>query len=99
MSDRLGNERLFKKARREDLLGLSETKRGESASALRAKLSIPPLTFAIVTLLDLIGLFVVLTVSATAGLIMLVISSAILALWINLRLGTTRRRKERNDDR
>jgi hypothetical protein len=94
MNDRLDNERLFKKARRENLLGVGETRRGESALALRAKPSIPPLTFVVVTVLDLIGLFVALTVSAAGGLIMLVISSAILGLWMSLRLGATRRQKE-----
>ena len=94
MSDRSGSERLFRKASRENLLGAGENKRGEPVSAPLAKPSISPLMLVVVTVLDLSALLVLLTVSEAIGLIMLVISSAILALWMNLRLGAARRRRE-----
>lgn len=99
MSDRSGNERLFRKASRENLLGVGDTEHSEVAQAPRAKRSVSPLMFVTVIVLDLIALFVLLVVNPIAGLIIFVISSAVLSSWLNARLRATRQKRGVADDR
>ncbi len=99
MSDRSTNERLFRKATRESLLGEpGETKSTEVVPTPRVSRSISPLMLAVVTGLDLVAALVLLTVSFTTGLVMFVISSAVLGRWLNTRGRVTSGKRGVADD-
>ena len=86
MSDRPINERLFRKATKENLLGRGEPEIAESASVASVEPSLRPFIPGIVIALsfDLIALLVGLTVNAIAGVVMFVIVSWIYTLWLIL---------------
>ena len=98
MSDRSVNERLFRKATPESLLGTGDTKHGEVAQAPRVKRPVSPLMFVTVIALDLIALYVLLAVNPIAGLIIFVISSVVLSFWLNTRLRATSEKRGVADD-
>ena len=98
MSDRSVSERLFRKATPESLLGTGDTKHGEVTQAPRVKRPVSPLMFVTVIALDLIALFVLLSVNPIAGLIIFVISSVVLSRWLNTRLRATSEKRGVADD-
>jgi hypothetical protein len=95
MRDRSINEQLREEAERQGLLEPGEGETGSGvASAETAPLvhqPITPLMIATVTVLDLLGALVLLTVSIPAGVAVIAVSGAVFALWLNLRVRAARR--------
>ena len=87
MRDRSINERLFRKATKENLLGIGEPEIAESAPVANVEPSLRPFIPGIVIALsfDLIALLVCLTVNVIAGFVMFGIVNYAYLLWLFLR--------------
>jgi len=87
MRDRSINERLFRKATKENLLGSGEPEIAESAPVASVEPSLRPFIPGIVIALsfDLIGIVVALTVNLFAGVAIVVIAGYLYVLWLYLR--------------
>ncbi|MGA9762434.1 MAG: hypothetical protein WBQ14_08430 [Gaiellaceae bacterium] len=85
MSDQSTNKRLFRKATREDLLGSGESKSPVLVPSSQSGRRVSRLILETMVTLDLIAAFLLLAGDFVAGLIVLVISSAVLAIRLSLR--------------